>query len=545
MVVDFCSIQHAVFQNVAPATCPMERTPKTDFHMLANDVNASRRSFLAGSVAVAAASFAVPAHSAIVSPNSANIEIAAHPLMRVRMEIDVKGNVKISENAISSKEARQTFPIVSNAVLDYEERMLLPSGVDEASEIVASERYYHAATNKSVLNKTTNEQALRPSMRHAIVRRESLPETLYSADNFFTHGELSLLKSPVSSVSVNLFLPGASVSQGDRYEIDSNALCSVLNLTSVDSGKVEGTVVEVSDDVVRFKLDGEIEGSVDGVSTHLRMIGKMTYDRKFKTCTWLAVAIHETRDISRAEPGFDVSATIRMVRRPMDAPVALPTQPAKINFDQAAPKSRLYVELQSRALRVGTMMDRRWRMIGDAPGSAVMRMIDNDISIAQCNLRPLVKLPSNKQWTLEGFEADVRQTLGDQLGQLIEGDQRVSAQGLRVLRIVADGETQGVPIRWIMMHFSDDAGRRVQATFTMSGDKVESFAGSDAQFADSLRFLDPADIHDGKSDDEKEIAGEPEPSLEIASRPTPSQSDPSVAAEGLGGEEAISSSDLR
>ncbi|MCA9135938.1 MAG: hypothetical protein KDB00_04245 [Planctomycetales bacterium] len=513
--------------------------------MPVNDFSASRRSFLAGSVAVAAASLSLPAQGAIVSSKSANIEIAPHQLMRVRLEIDVKGNVKISDNAISSKEARQTFPIVSQAVLDYEERMLMPSGADKKSEVVASERYYHTATNNSVLNKTSNEQTLRPSVRHAIVRRESLPETLYSPDNYFTHGELSLLKSPVSSVSVNLFLPGASVSQGDRFEISANALCSVLNLTSVDSGKVEGTVVEVSDEAVRFTLDGDIEGSVDGVSTHLRMIGKMTFDRNFKTCTWLAMAIHETREIGRAEPGFDVSATIRMVRRPMEAPVALPTAPAKIDFDKAPPASRLYVELQSRELRVGTMMDRSWRMIGDAPGSAVMRMIDNDISIAQCNLRPLVKLPEGKQWTLEGFEADVRQALGNQLGQLIEGDQRVSAQGLRVLRIVADGETQGVPIRWIMMHFSDDAGRRVQATFTMSGDKVESFAGSDAQFADSLRFLDPEDVHDGKADEEKAVAGESTPTLEIASRPASAKSDQPIAAERFSEEETVSSSDLK
>jgi hypothetical protein len=121
-----------------------------------------------------------------------------------------------------------------------------------------------------------------------------------------------------------------------------------------------------------------------------------------------------------------------------------------------------------------------------------MRMIDHDVSIAQCNLRPLVRLPEGKQLTLEAFGANVRRSLGEQAVQLVEGDQRVTAQGLRLLRIVIDGETQGVPIRWIMMHFSDDHGRRVQSTFTLSGDKLKAFAGNDAQFADSMRFLEPA-----------------------------------------------------
>lgn len=514
--------------------------------MPAQDSTSSRRSFLASTVALASVSvgsgaLARPASAAIVSAASASIVAEQHDLMRVRIEIDVKGNVKVPDVALSSMKTRQTFPVKSQATLDYEERVLRPINADLKSEIVASERYYHTATSENVVNKTATTQELRPSMRQALVRRESFPETIYSADSFFTHGELSLLKSPVSSVSVNRFLPGASVIEGDRYEIQSDALCSVLNLTSVENGTIQSNVVEVSKDAVRFKLEGELEATVNGVSTRLRLVGKMTFDRKTNTCTWLALAIHETRDISRAEPGFDISATIRMIRRPMSAPVALLGEPAKIDFDSPVPTERMYVELQSRQIHVGAMMDRRWRMIKDAPGSAVMRMIDNDSSIAQCNLRSLVKLPEGKQWTLEAFESDVRTTLGDQLGQLIEGDQRVSAQGLRVLRIVADGETQGVPIRWIMMHLSDDQGRRVQATFTMSGDKVELFAANDAQFADSLRFLDPADLHDGSPSEPEpdSVVGQPKSHLEIASR--------NSEREGIQSNESqsTSSSDLR
>ncbi|MCO8120505.1 hypothetical protein NHH03_02055 [Stieleria sp. TO1_6] len=474
-----------------------------------------RRSFLAAAVAAASAGMV-----SAPSLSAADVVPVADGLMRVRIEIDVKGNVKVSDNALASRKAQQTFPVTSKAVLDYEERSLRPGNADIKSETVAAERYYHTASSTGVLNKSEIAQSLRPDMRHALVRRESLPETIYSPDNFFTHSELSLLRSPVSSVSVNRLLPGAPVTAGDRYEIASDVLCSVLNLSSVDSGKVDSHVVEVTDDAVRFKLEGDLEGSVDGVGTRLRLIGKMTFDRRINTCTWLALGVHETREIGKAEPGFDVSATIRMVRQPLASPVAMPAKPHAVAFGNPIPPEHLYVELQSRQHRVGTMMDRRWRMIQETPAAAVMRMIENDQSIAQCNLRPLVTLPEGKQWTLEAFEADVRQTLGDQLGQLIEGDQGVSAQGLRVLRIVADGETQGIPIRWIMMHFSDDAGRRVQATFTMSGDKVETFAGNDAQFGDSLRFLEREDLPAEPSPQSEPLAGQVESSLQIANRPS-------------------------
>lgn len=105
---------------------------------------------------------------------------------------------------------------------------------------------------------------------------------------------------------------------------------------------------------------------------------------------------------------------------------------------------------------------------------------------------PLTALEPGKQLTLEAFQRDVQRTLGEQLIELTEAEQRLSATGLRVLRVVARGAAEGVPIEWTMLHFSDDSGRRVQATFTMSADSVETFAGADVQFADSLRLLDTA-----------------------------------------------------
>ncbi|KAA5542562.1 hypothetical protein FYK55_13545 [Roseiconus nitratireducens] len=445
----------------------------------------------------------------------------------MRLEIDVKGNVNVPENPLASQTSRDTFPVTSEAVLDYEERLLRPDAARDDSEVVAAERYYHQATSSSVVNKTATEQTLRDAMRHTIVRRESLPETIYAPEGYFTHGELSLLKSPVSSVAVDRMLPGSFVAVGDRYEVTPDVLCSVMNLTSLDSGKVESEVVEITEKAVRFKLQGEFDASVDGVSTRLRMVAKMTFDRQAATVTWFALAIHETRDISKAEPGFDVTATIRMVRQPMANPAALPSKSTAVRFDAPIPAERLFVELQSRERMAGAMMDRRWRMIQDTPATAVLRMIDHDTSIAQCNLRSLVKLPEGKQWTLDAFLSDVRRTLGDQLVQIAGRDERVSSQGLRVLRVVADGKTQGVPVRWIMMHFSDDQGRRLHATFTMSADQVDAFAGNDAQLAESLRFLEPGDIHDGaRPDTGRPLAGPESSAARVGDRAeAPSASD--------------------
>jgi hypothetical protein len=102
--------------------------------------------------------------------------------------------------------------------------------------------------------------------------------------------------------------------------------------------------------------------------------------------------------------------------------------------------------------------------------------------------------------------------LGDQLTGLVSADQQASDAGLRVMRVIARGAVENVPIQWVVLHFSDDSGRRVLATFTMEGDHVEAFAQADEQLMTSLRFIDSARRS-------TEVAASSDRVLEIALQP--------------------------
>ncbi|WP_197454208.1 hypothetical protein Pla52nx_000380 [Stieleria varia] len=411
-------------------------------------------------------------------------------LVRVRVEMDVKGNVKVPENPLVSRTSQVTVPIKSDVVFDYEERYRRPDGAAPTTDIKYAERFYHTAQSTSTLNREESTVQLRESVRQTIVRRETSPEVIYSSDDYFTHEELGLLRTPICSVGIDQLLPTTPVAPGDKYRPTDAALISVLNLSGVDVNEVTAEIAEIATDAATIEIKGNLDGSVEGVPTKLRLVGKLRFDREAGMCTWLAMAIHETREIGNAEPGFDVAATIKLMRQPMDETVGLPKTPAKVAWNAPIPEDRLFVDLQSRHLGIGALMDRRWRMMSDVTGSAMMRLIENDKSVAQCNFRSLARLKPGQQWTLEAFEAETKRTIGKPFTQMVEADQRLSAQGLRVLRLVADGMVEGVPIRWISLHFSDDQGRRVLATFTMSGNQVAAFAGTDAQLADSLRMLE-------------------------------------------------------
>ncbi len=413
-------------------------------------------------------------------------------LFRVRMEMDVKGNVHLAKDPMIPDSPKQVLPITAKMVLDYEERYLRPSGASADSEVIAAERHYYEATGNSRLNRTDQNTELRSAVGSVIARREELPESIYSQADYLTAAEVELLRTPVSSVAIDRLVPERALRSGESAEVDAEVLASVLNLSNVVASDVQMELVSIDGAQAKLQMRGKLDGSVAGVPTELRVLGKLTLDRQTNTVSWAAIAIHETREIGKAEPGFDVTATIRMIRKPVDRAQKLARTPAKVDFNSEPPTERMLMSVNCDHAGVSALMDRRWRIMKDAPGESVLRMIENDDSIAQLNLRTLPRLGEGEQWTLEAFEQDVKRTLGERFTDIIQSQEGVTDGGLRMLRVVAAGAVQGVPIQWIMMHFSDDDQRRVVATLTMDGESAARLGGADIQLAASLQLTRPA-----------------------------------------------------
>ncbi|MBB3205332.1 hypothetical protein FHS27_001132 [Rhodopirellula rubra] len=463
---------------------------------VSDNVKASRRGFLASAIigGMCGAGGLLPggvSDAGAAGAGETRLSISHNnDLFRVRMQMEVKGNVTLVEDPLLPDGKKKLLPVTADLNLDYEERFLRPAGATPESEVVAVERHIHDAVEKSRLSRTAQTTELRGTVTDVIARREQLPETIYSNDEYLTHKEIDLLRTPISSVAIDRLVPQQMMRPGEKVAITKNDLASFFNLSGVASSDVEIELVSADSSQAKLQMRGKIEGSVSGVPTRLQIVGKLTLDRRAGAVAWAAVAIHETREIGKAEPGFDITATVRMVRKPLAKVQTLPAKPAEIVFDEPPPTDRLLVAVASRHVGLEGLMDRRWRMMQDVPGDAVLRMIENDQAIAQLNLRPLPRLPEGQQWTLAAFENDVRKTLGKRFGELIESHEGMTDGGLRLLRVVAGGRVKGVPIQWIMMHISDNERRRVLATWTMDGDSVPRLAGSDIQLAASLRLLD-------------------------------------------------------
>jgi len=457
-----------------------------------NDFLPDRRDWLKRAATVVATGLVSTRSSFILAADSLAkpeaillISDPSRTLFRIRVEMEVEGNVNVPRNSLVSKETATQHPIHGKSVLDWEERIL---GFASDKTVLAAERYYHEASNDGTSGKVSRRVELRKTSQYLSVRRDDAKWLLYSPDAFMSGAELELLEVPANSLAVDGLLPTTAVRQGDTFKPAKEILEKLLALASVDESDVVGEVNSIDDSSAKIHFTGKVQGSVAGVPTVLDLVGKMVFDREAMTCSWLALAVREQREIGKSEPGFDVSATIKMIRKPLEAPQRLssipPASPAG-----PVPADRLYCELSSPAVGFTVLQDRRWKMMVDGPGASMMRMIENDRGIAQCDIRPAGAMAAGAQLTMTAFTSDVKQSLGSRFGQLLESREEVNEFGLRVLRVSAQGLVEGVPVQWVFLHFSNDSGRRLLATMTVGGSELDSFVGADVQLGASMRFI--------------------------------------------------------
>ncbi len=447
----------------------------------------NRRQWIKTAAGASVAFWCAQAAAEPAAPTGTKVLLAADPsrqLHRVRVEMDIEGNINVPRNALVSKETANQVPVNSRSVLDWEERIV---GFASDRTAHAAECFYYEARSTGKVGKKEHSLQLRPQSQYIRVQRDEPKWVMYSPTAYLEGQELDLVKVPASSLAIDALLPQAAVAVGATYQPDQQVLAKLLSLAAVQSSTVSGEVVEIGDKTAKIHFNGKVEGSVGGVPTSIDLVAKLVFDRELACCTWLAVAIREGREIGKSEPGFEIAGTIRMIRKPLDAPVRLPQAPAS-DMD-SVPADRLYSELASAAVGYAALMDRRWKIMTDVPGSSMMRMIQDDTGIAQCDLRPLGKMAAGVQLTLEALVSESRVSMGERFVEVLQSREELNESGLRVLRVTIQGAVQNVPVQWIFVHFSDDSGRRLLATMTVSNEHLESFAGSDEQLIASLRFL--------------------------------------------------------
>ena len=135
---------------------------------------------------------------------------------------------------------------------------------------------------------------------------------LFSPLGPLTRDQLELIDIPASSTLLFRLLPKEPVGLDDSWSHDDATLAALLGLDAITQSDVKSVLRKIDGSTASIELSGDVSGAVRGVSSDIEMTGKYNFDLAHKRITWLALSIKESRAIGHAEPGFDVTARLRL-----------------------------------------------------------------------------------------------------------------------------------------------------------------------------------------------------------------------------------------
>jgi hypothetical protein len=402
-------------------------------------------------------------------------------LQRVTIRLEAKGELKLNSDG---KKVTRT-PLEVDGKLAYDERLL---SSDPVARNWRSVRHYDVAEAAIHIGNGALNPRLNEDRRIVVAQMSGAKSVLYSPLGAITREELELIDVQGNSAVLSSLLPSKRTNIGESWTHTENTVGLLLGLEAVSQADLKSTLRSVDGTIALIEMSGSVSGAIGGVATDIEVQAKYNFDLTNKRITWLAMAIKENRSIGHAEPGLEITARLRIAIEPLANSARL-DEVAAASIPPASSGGATLLTFDSTAGGFQLLHDRRWHIMIDRRDVTVLRFVDQGDLVAQCNISRLPDLPAGKQLQLEELQADVKQTLGQNFGHLIEASQANTDDGLRVLRVVAAGVVADLPIQWVYYHISNDRGQRAACVFTLEAKLVERFAAADQTLASGFQFL--------------------------------------------------------
>ncbi len=429
-----------------------------------------------GTVAMRASQSTLAEAKKSSSPETAKV-------FKIKSVLEVKGSVLLNDLRSNKSGTKKASPIESKSTLEFEESYRMVS----ASECLAVQQFQAAQLENQIEKHATN-LTLREACKEVVKRVSDAGAVTSCFNHPLTVGERDLVEGPIATMFLDRLMPTKPVELGDQWLLDSDTAKKLFRLDLLRSGDLKITLIESTEEQGQLELAGTLQGDVQDVATKLRIQGKARIDRKAGVIDWLALLLEEERDVGEARPGFAVQARLRVLRQKIDG---LSSGEKLENLESLIAKLDPNAQLMQFDSKLGAykfVADRNWITILDSGVDATLKYVNGNRTLAYCTITNLADREPGRQLSMEGFQQDIQKTLGNKFTQFLEAGEKVSQSGLRMMRVVTLGHTEGVQVQWINILLSNDGGRHISLAYTMNQSNAESFGTQDMQMAGSLEF---------------------------------------------------------
>ena len=400
-------------------------------------------------------------------------------LQSVEVSIAVAGKVKM-------KSAR--FGVIEEEVQvaskqSYEQWLKF----QRATQLCRAIRYYSQVQSDVTIGKGRFSPELRNNRKLLVDQYQLDRHRLYSPQGKLTRDELDLVDTQLSPTLFYQLLPTVPVNTGDQWELASSALSAMLALDAVAQNDVQATLQTVEAQQARIVCKGDVAGGVNGVLTQIQLSIQAVYDIPTRSFTKVSLEMTERREIGHAKPGLDVRTNVVVQTRPLEKFATL-TESIIQKCDRPVTERDELLSLIPISDAIELALSRDWHVMMDQPELLVMRQVIRGDLISQCSLSRLQPLSDGKRMSTELLKQQIKKSLGEQLAEFSETQQK-SLQGKHpYIRISAVGLVGDVTFQWVYHHVTDKVGNQYLFVFTIPNEKIAQFGQQDHEVVNSFVF---------------------------------------------------------
>ncbi|MBA4030052.1 MAG: hypothetical protein C0478_04035 [Planctomyces sp.] len=399
--------------------------------------------------------------------------------------IEVNGQVQTRDE----KGGAQALPLKLTAGISFRERRLLGPGRD--AEALRSLREYEQTTAEIVVGGEASRRQLADKLRLIVAQGRTEGIELYSLGGPMTTDEMELLQTPGDTLSLIALLPGREVKVGETWTPDYWVLPMFMAVEAVVDQKLTCTFVGLTGNLARISFTGELNGAIDGATTKVSVEGNLDFDIVTKSIAEVELAQVEKRSIGAVSPGLDITARLRLRRRPAQIPGRVGDQQFVDEATKLPTTQQMRVRFDA-PWGLTILHGRAWQLYHETQQVAIFRKVKDGQFIAQCNISPLASAPAGSHLPEADFESDIRTALGDRLKTMPKKEVIPAANGRFVYRVVAQGLQKEQAITWIYFLVAERTGRQTSLLFSLDSALLEKFGKDDLEFVEGLSFGMPS-----------------------------------------------------
>lgn len=408
-------------------------------------------------------------------------ELVVGDTTTVKVTLEVGGDMLVTEEESG---AVKKLPLTVAGELKYTEQLLAWS-VDSA-EVTRSWREYQSATAKIQVEKGGIQREL-PAARSSIIAEvRDGRAVLDGAETPLTRDQFDLVNVVGNSLLLNRLLPSRELAEGDGWDHDAEDIGPLLGMDHVAACEVRSVVTGSEHRQVQIRLAGTVHGTIDGAPTEIELRGAYLYHGHYQRVTKFNLALKEARTASPIVPGLDIVAKVSLTVIPAKKKLSANITERARNTSQPL-ETILSYEAPQHGFRF--LHDRAWYVTSESSDLVSLRSLQDGNQTSHCNVTTLPARSAGRETTIEQFERDVRESLGDNLETVTASTGWITRSGHECLGVVAQGKVKEVPIEWRYYLVSSPDLPRISIALTMKQSMVEQFNDADRQIVDSLELL--------------------------------------------------------